>query len=498
VTSELDVPSSAEAQGHLAHKATRAFSWSFLNTVVSRLGTMFIGIVLARLLGPEAFGTFAVATVAMLAMLSFNELGVSLAIVRWKDDPARIAPTVNSISVLSSVMLFGVVVLTAPSFASAMGNPEATNVVRLMSIAIVIDGTVATPAALLQREFKQGRRMAIDQMNTWLGAVVSLALALTGVGAMSLAIGRIAGSLVSAVMFLLWSPLAYSFGFDTSTAKALLRFGLPLAGASMIVFAVGYADQLVAGAILGSTALGFYVLAFNVSSWPVAVFSRPLRNVAPAAFARLQHDRAQMNDAYQRTLGLLTAVALPVCALLAGASKPIIEIIYGAEWAAAATVLALLGIVAAARIFFELSYDYLVVLERSRSIFIIQILWLATGLPGLIAGARIGGLQGIAIAQTVVAIAIILPAYIFVLVRAGICLRTIVVRLFPAALVGICVWFVARIAADNANPAAACFIGSLGACTAITLQLIGNRSNLGSVRFAAKSASARPSGVCEP
>ena len=50
-----------------------------------------------------------------------------------------------------------------------MGDPEATNVVRLMSVAIVINGLVATPAALLQREFKQGRRMAIDQVNTWLG-----------------------------------------------------------------------------------------------------------------------------------------------------------------------------------------------------------------------------------------------------------------------------------------------------------------------------------------
>ena len=54
---------------------------------MGRFGTLAIGIALARLLGPEAFGTFAVATVALLAMLSFNELGVSLAIVRWADDP---------------------------------------------------------------------------------------------------------------------------------------------------------------------------------------------------------------------------------------------------------------------------------------------------------------------------------------------------------------------------------------------------------------------------
>ncbi len=154
----------------------------------------------------------------------------------------------------------------------------------------MINGAVAAPAAVLQREFRQGRRMAIDQVNTWLGAIVSLGLALFGLGAMSLAIGRIAGSLVSGVMFVAWSPLPYRFGFHRSTARRLLRFGLPLAGASMIVFAVGYADQLVTGAVLGATALGFYVLAFNLSSWPVSIFSQPLRSVAPAAFARLQHE----------------------------------------------------------------------------------------------------------------------------------------------------------------------------------------------------------------
>ena len=31
--------------------------------------------------------------------------------------------------------------------------------------------------------------------------------------------------------------------------------------------------------MLGSTALGFYVLAVNLSGWPVAVFSQPVRAV---------------------------------------------------------------------------------------------------------------------------------------------------------------------------------------------------------------------------
>jgi O-antigen/teichoic acid export membrane protein len=438
VTAQIETSPPVEGR-KLADVATRAFGWSFLNTVVSRLGTLGIGIVLARVLGPESFGTFAVATVALLAVLSFNELGVSLAIVRWRDDPAGIAPTVNTISVLSSLVLFAVVFLTAPTFATAMGAPAATNVVRLMSVAIIVNGVVATPAALLQRDFRQGRRMALDQVNTWLGAVVSLLLALLGLGAMSLAIGRIAGSVVSGVMFLRWSPLPYRFGFDKTQVRGLLRFGLPLAGASLIVFAVGYADQLTAGSVLGATALGFYVLAFNLSSWPVSIFSQPLRSVAPAVFSRLQHDPEQMNRTFGDVLKLLAAVSLPVCLLLAGAAGPIIRFVYGAQWAPAASVLMFLGLLAAARIFFELSYDFLVVRGASHWILIVQGGWLAVLVPALILGARWDGLRGIAIAQAVVAVAVVLPAYALLLRRSGITVTGLLRKIWLAVLVSLVV-----------------------------------------------------------
>ena len=79
--------------------AGRALAWSLTNTMVGRVGTVAIGVVLARILGPDEFGTYAVAFVALIALLSFNELGVSLAIVRWPGHPATIAPTVTTISV---------------------------------------------------------------------------------------------------------------------------------------------------------------------------------------------------------------------------------------------------------------------------------------------------------------------------------------------------------------------------------------------------------------
>lgn len=463
--------------------ASRALFWSFTNTAVSRLGTLGIGILLARILGPEKFGTYAVAFVALVAILSFNELGVSLAIVRWPGDPRGIAPTVTTISIVSSLVFCAAGYLAAPPFAQAMGDPGATDVVRLLVLSVLINGTVATPAALLQREFRQGTRMIIDQVNVWVGAVLSVTLALFGFGAMSLAIGRVAGTVISAVLFLAYSPLPYRLGFDRRYIGSLLSFGLPLAGASIIVFLVGYADQLVAGRVLGATMLGFYVLAFNLASWPVSMFSQPMRSVTPAAFSHLQHDPAEMNATFRSILRVLAAAALPVCFFLAGAADPVIRFVYGDEWAPAAQALSWLAILAAFRIVFELAYDFLVVLRKSGSLFLIQIWWLVALVPALIGGALWAGLAGIGFAQVVVAAVLVAPLYLWRLRAAGISPRDVVSRVWLPVVAGLVVLgsglLFGRVVA---NPFLAALLAGLLALAAMGLLLYRERETLRSLR----------------
>lgn len=403
--------------------AERALTWSFANTAFGKLGTLLISVAIARLLGPDEFGTYAVAMVALMAVLSFNELGVSLAIVRWEGDPRSIAPTVTTISVLASLVFFGVGWALAPTFAAAMGDAAATDVVRLMLVCVPLNGLVATPAALLQRAFQQGRRTIADQVNMWLGAIVSVVLAVAGLGAMSLAIGRVVASVVFALMLIYLSPVPLRFGWDRDLIRPLLMFGLPLAGASIIVFAVGYADQLVVGKLLGAQVLGFYLLAFNLASWPVSMLSQPLRAVAPAAFARVQSDAQRMDVGFQAVSRLVLAVALPACAFIAGASTPIVTFVYGQVWAPAALALQWLALQAAVRIFFELAYDFLAVRRRSKTLMALQAIWLILLLPALLVGARIGGIEGVAFAQWVVALVVLMTGYAWALREAGVSLQ---------------------------------------------------------------------------
>ena len=475
----------------LSTRAGRALGLNVLNTLASRLGTFAIGVALARIVGPEEFGTFAVALLALLAVLSFSELGVSLAIVRWPGSPREIAPTVATVATVSGIVICLASLAAAPLFCEAMGAPRATDVVRVMSVNILISGLVATPAALLQREFRAGRRMVIDQVGHWSAALVSIATAIGGMGAMSLAVGRLTGAALAGVMFVVSAPV--SFGFDRGIARRLFKFGLPLAGSSIVVFAVTYVDQFVVGSVLGPLALGFYLLAFNLSNWPVAVFSQPVRQVSPATFARLQGDPPAMRRSFVLSAGLLAALTVPVCLVLTGAAEPLIELVYGAEWAPAAAALAWLGALAALWILYELVYDYFVVVGNSRVVFTVQVIWLIALIPALYAGAALAGIGGASAAHVAVALAVVLPIYLYELHKVGISPRALARSVAPPAAYGAAVAGVA-FAAHLITPLdpVVLVVAGLAVLGALALQATSIRAALGRLRSAINDGAEEP------
>lgn len=406
-------------------KVRRALGMSLLNTAIGRLGTFLTGIVLARLLAPEDFGVYAVALVALTALLSLNELGVSIAIVRWPGDPRRIAPTVTTISITSSAILYAICYLAAPAFSAALGAPDATGVVRLLCVTVLIDGITAAAVQFANREFKQGARLVVDITNLVLTTAFTVVLAGMGHGAWSLAVGQLVGNVVSGAMLCYFVRMWPRPGFDRLLAKELLAFGLPLAGGSLLVFAMLNIHYIVTGRMLGAVALGFYLQAFNLSSWPVNTFSMVVRRVSLPAFAVVQDDRTVREATFSRFSALLAVVTLPTSVLLGLLALPLVSTLYGGKWAASASALQWLAILAVVRVACELAYDYLVALGRSRTTMWLQGGWLAALVVTLPIGAHFGGIQGVAIAHAGVAVFVALPAFALAVGKTGVHLRSL-------------------------------------------------------------------------
>jgi PST family polysaccharide transporter len=82
-------------------------------------------------------------------------------------------------------------------------------------------------------------------------------------------------------------------------------------------------------------------------------------------------------------------------------------------------------------------------------VLIVQLVWLAGLIPGLIGGTLADGISGAAIAEACVAGCVVLPCYLFWLAKVGIRPTDLVRRLWLPILVGVAVAAVAAIAARS-------------------------------------------------
>ena len=94
------------------------------------------------------------------------------------------------------------------------------------------------------------------------------------------------------------SPYFVLPGWNGAHARQLVRYGLPLAGASLFTVGVVNVDSAIVGATLGPAMLGLYQLAFNISSWPVTTIAQAVQRVSFAGFSRVADARQGMEDAF--------------------------------------------------------------------------------------------------------------------------------------------------------------------------------------------------------
>ena len=367
-------------------------------------------------------------------VLSANEMGVSLAVVRWEGDIRGIARTALTLSLASSAVLTALLFFFASSVATFLGSPGATSLIQLLSLCVLIDGFVCVPFSLINREFMQGRRLVVEAVGFVVTTAVTLLLAFAHLGAISFAWGNVAGNVVTLIGATIAAPFLVLPGWDRRRARELLKFGMPLAGASLLVLGTLNVDSAIVSATLGPAALGFYQLAFNISSWPVQSISAAARRVSFAGFSRLAGSRELLADGFTKAAAILVALAIPACVLLITLSEPLIKTIYGARWTPAATSLSLLGVLGLLRVFYELAYDGLAAADRRPTLLVVQGLWLVVLIPVLLVGARTYGINGVSAGHVLVAVLVVGPAFLWSLRRIGItvgallrrCLRPII------------------------------------------------------------------------
>jgi O-antigen/teichoic acid export membrane protein len=413
--------SSAEHVDQIGRKAGRGLAWSLVGTFVTKAGSFALGLVLARLLTPADFGVFAVALAVMAFAMHVNDAGIIAACVQWRGRLEEMAPTGALIALLSSLFVYGVLWLSAPAIATLSGVPEATPLVRLLTLVIVVDGITAVRAAALLRRFEQDRLTKANIIGMLANVAVALPLAVTGSGAYSMATGQVAASVVTGTLVFKYANLPIRLGFDREITKKLLTFGLPLAVSLGIEAVLLNADFVIVGNVVGVVALGYYLLAFNISSWVPGLVGTAVRYVSVPSFSRLAEQNAEtLALGVRRSLPVLVGAILPAAVLLATLAPQLVDFLYGDKWGPSAVALRYLTVLMVVRMLTSLAFDILTGLGSTRYTVWLNAGWAVALVPALWTGAHLDGIRGAAIAHGVVAVLVALPLAVLALRFAGV------------------------------------------------------------------------------
>jgi PST family polysaccharide transporter len=307
---------------------------------VVRVGGM---VYLARVLRPQDFGLLKVLTVAAVFVMLFVEAGIPEALIQRRELRHEHEVTAWWLTVCFSLILATACYFAAPLIASAMGMKRLTFGVRLLCIPILLEGAAICSNARLRRELRFGALAAADVVAEISFLSVALVLLFSGSPAWSLPAG-LAARLGVHGLVVLAADARLPLGLPSlSAARDLGRFAATvLLGGNLLVVAAGNADYLLVGRFLGSTALGFYSMAWDLIQFIPARLYRVAGRVAFPAFCQLQDNDHELAFAYLSFVRYIARIVLPIAGCAAIAAPELLESIYGPKWLPAATPLRML------------------------------------------------------------------------------------------------------------------------------------------------------------
>lgn len=392
----------------------RAFGFSATNQVVNRIVTFASGIVIIRILVPGDVGTFAAATAIVVFCTAFNDVCMGQGIIQYKGDLRPAIRSATTIAIVGSIFLYCIVFFLAPYYGSWLEDDQLTSVLRLLMVLVVIDGVGTVPLALLTRDMKQKTILAVETVSLGVQIFVTIVLALGGHGAYALVWGMIASNGLSALLMFIIAPQTTRPGFHYPIAKGLLKYGSTLAASNVFRVGTQYCDNLVVGAVNGTTQLGYYQLGYNGGNLPENTIGGTIGRVSFAWFSQIRDNIEHRNKAFHDlTLGLV-AMTLPFVIFLSVLAPDIVHVLYGEKWMPAAEIVRILAFLGGIRVFLNFFADIFSAHGEPFIEFKTFVLWCLTLVPALILGAHLGNIRGVAIAHIAVAFAIIAP---YVLVK---------------------------------------------------------------------------------
>ncbi|HEY2636631.1 MAG TPA: oligosaccharide flippase family protein, partial [Solirubrobacteraceae bacterium] len=225
------------------------------------------GLVVSRLLGPEAIGLYGIVTITVTSLLLLRRVGIDEAFVQQEE--AEQEPEFQHAFTLELAVgaVFALLVcLAAPILAAVYGESELLPL-TLATAYLPIAFALQAPVWVFFRRMDFARQRSLQAVIPAVTFVVTVPLAAGGFGVWSLVVGPMVGNAVGAAVAILVSPYRLRLRFDSETARRYLAFSGPIFVALLATLVVQQGQILAFDLQDGLAGAGFLTLAFTLTRY---------------------------------------------------------------------------------------------------------------------------------------------------------------------------------------------------------------------------------------
>jgi lipopolysaccharide exporter len=299
-------------------------------TSVDRLARLGRNMLLARVIAPDQFGLMAVVLAVLALFEAITEVGVAQAVIQNKRGTTDAFLNVAWWLGIARGGLVAIVVLAlANPIAGFYDMPDLAPLLMVAGLSVIFTGLTSPRIYALQREFRFGSTLVSVQGAGLVATLVTVGLGLWMQSVWALLWGTVLESFLRFVLSFVVAPFRPSWRWEAESRRDLFRFTRGMAGLSLLTFLIMQADTVVLAKTVSAEDLGVYVMAITLAAFPLTIFSKAVQPLVVPMLARLQDDTDALRAMVVRMSRLVWLFGLPMVAVMATVSSPLLVLVYG-------------------------------------------------------------------------------------------------------------------------------------------------------------------------
>lgn len=379
----------------LSHKAARGTVWALADRMGSMVLQFVINLILARLLTPGDFGAVGMLAIFIAVSNVLIDGGFASALIQKKNATQQDWSTIFYWNLGISIFFYAVIFLASPYVANYFHMPVLSGVLRGIGLTLILGAMSAIQLNRLRKQFAF-RTIAIGNLSAYVisGAVATL-LAFSGFGVWSLVVMQVLQMLVTLLVFTLLARWLPSLCFSMKSLRALFGYGGYLLGANILQEIAKNLQGLIIGRRFSATAMGYYSQAYKLDRITSYSLPQVIVQVMFPLYSSMQDDLPALRAMLLRNVRVIAFMIFPVMGLLVLTAPSLIGFLYGDKWLPAVPYFRILCVAGMFACLQNINYYAVAARGKTSVLFMWSIYKWSFLLAALLAGAEIGGMDGI-------------------------------------------------------------------------------------------------------